>query len=140
MAEVTFGGQQFRMVERVGLMPLMRFAKVAKGGTDSGDMDGLAAMYDLLQAVIDPADWARFEDHAVKVAADDETLMKVVADVFKVLSERPTQRPSDSSERPSTTSTSSPAGSSSAVTLRESQGRADLALVHRLAEDSRASA
>ena len=107
MAKVRFAGQTFDTAERIGAMPLMRFAKVAKGGGDSADLEGLAAMYDLLKACIAPADWPRFERAADDSGADGGALMTVVADVVKLLSERPTVRPSVSSDGPPATPQSS---------------------------------
>lgn len=143
MADVEFEGERFETAERIGLMPMMRFAKVAKAGVDSDDMAGLAALYDLLEQCISdrqvktdkdgkpigPTEWQRFQDHADKVRADGEQLMKVVAEVFEVLSERPTSRPSDSSVGPSTTGPSS-TGDSSLRLVRdyEAKGRPDIAL------------
>lgn len=140
MAEVTFAGEQFRMAERVGLMPLMRFAKVAKSGVDSSDVVGLSAMYDLLHACIDPDDWPRFEEHADRTAADDDELMAVIAEVLKEMSGRPTSRSSVSSDGPLTVSTSSADASSSPAERLERQGRPDLALLVTQAQASRASA
>ena len=140
MAEVEFKGEQFTISERVGLMPLMRFAKVAKSGVDANELDGLVAMYDLLEQCFPEQEWQRFQDHAAKTRADGDELMGLVGRVFEVLSERPTQRPSVSSDGSSPTNVNSADGSSSqAVLLREQQGRPDLALVHRVAEQ-RASA
>jgi hypothetical protein len=50
-------------------MALMRFAHVAKSGTDSNEMDGLAAMYDLLEPPSHPDEWDRFQAHAIKTRA-----------------------------------------------------------------------
>lgn len=92
---------EFRVADKIGLMPLMRFAKVAKSGVDSNEIEGLAAMYDLLRACIHPEDWARFEEHADRQAADNDQLLEVVGTVMRVVSERPTGRPSESSDGPS---------------------------------------
>jgi hypothetical protein len=127
---VEFAGEHFEVAEKIGLMPLMRFAKVAKAGVDSDSQAGLVAMYDLLEQCIAPQDWPRFEAHADKVRADGEQLMKVVSDVLEVVTQRPTQRPSASSDGPQTVSESSAANSSDAVIRRlEEKGRPDLALV-----------
>ena len=40
--------QTYYVADKFGLAPLMRFAHIAKQGVDSDDMEGLAAMYDLL--------------------------------------------------------------------------------------------
>lgn len=128
--KVEFLGRQFTVAEKVGLMPLLRFAKAAKSGLDSADVDGMAAMYDLLQQCIADEEWAVFEDHATRERASDEDLLDVVKKAMAVLSERPTKRPSDSSTGPQTTSLSSEdALSSRVITRLEQQGRPDLALI-----------
>ena len=136
MAEVTFCDEQFGVADKIGLMPLMRFAKVAKSGADSADMEALAVMLDLLEQCIAPADWQRFQDTADKNRADGDELLKVVSDVFEVLAERPTSRPSDSSAGPSTTAPNSTAGSYSPAKARlEDKGRPDLALMVLTAQE-----
>lgn len=134
MSDVEFFGGRFQVAERVGLMPLMRFAKVAKSGVDSDDMAGLAAMYDLLEQCIAPADWQRFQDAADKARADGEELMKVVQTAIELISARPTGRPSDSSDGPQITPQRSGSGrdSSAEESLRvvrelEAAGRPDKA-------------
>jgi hypothetical protein len=102
--KVTFLGAEFATAEKIGLMPLMRFAAAAKAGLDSDDMDGLAALYTLIQDCIDPADWPRFERHATDTKAEADDLMKVVQTVIEALAARPTQRPADSSAGPPSTS------------------------------------
>lgn len=121
-------------------MALMRFAQIAKRGADSDDMDGLAALRDLLDAVLNPEDLPRFDRVADEHDAGGDDLMAVATECIKVISERPTSRPSDSSDGPQTTSGSSAAGSSSPVTVLERKGRPDLALLVGRAQEYRASA
>jgi len=116
--QVTFMGDEFAVATKIGLMPLMRFAKIAKAGVDSSDEDGLAAMYDLLQQCIADDAWPRFEAHADKTRADDKELMQVIKDVMAILSERPTSRPSDSSVGPQQTAPISVDDSSSLEVVR----------------------
>ncbi len=129
-AGVEFAGDRFAVAEKIGLMPLMRFAKVAQSGVDSADMAGLAAMYDLLEQCIAPADWQRFQTAADRSRADGDDLMGVVRDAIEAISARPTSQPSDSSDGPTATPPSSEPDCSSRVIARlEQQGRPDLALV-----------
>src|SRR5690348_16012913 len=101
--QVKFCGEQFTIADKIGLMPLMRFAKVGKAGVDSDSLEGLVAMYDLLEQCLAPEEWQRFQNTADLNRADADELLAVVTKVFEVLSERPTSRPSDSSDGPSTT-------------------------------------
>jgi hypothetical protein len=45
-------GENFRLADRVALMPLLAFANASKKGLDSEDMEGMAAMYGLIRSVI----------------------------------------------------------------------------------------
>lgn len=143
MSELTvpFAGQEFRVADSIGLMPLMQFAHIAKGGTDSNDLEGLAAMYDLLEQCIADDEWARFKAHAVKSKADGDVLMGVVKATIQALSGRPTSRPSDSSGGPTIIGENSEGDSSLQVVRRlERQGRPDLALMVQMAQEARSSA
>ncbi len=141
MPDVEFAGERFATADKIGLMPLMRFAKVAKAGADAQDMDGLAALYDLLQQCIDPADWVRFEAAADRTHAEGDELMAVIGKVFEALSERPTRQPSDSSAGQQTTPQSSGDGSYLQVVKRlEDEGRPDRALIVQMANEDRLTA
>lgn len=143
MSDLTFEGQSFALASKVGLMPLMKFAHIARQGVDANDMEGLVAIYDMLRNVIADEDWERFESHATTVRADGDDLMGLVQQAIQAISERPTERPSDSSDGPQTTSDSSAGDSSSRVIRRlEEQGRPSLALMVQQAQEqgSRASA
>jgi hypothetical protein len=140
LGQIERWGETFNTV-RPGAWSLMEFAKVASDGTDSTDLAGLVAMRNLIEACIHPEDMARFTRACSKARADGKELMGIVAEVIAQVAERPTTQPSDSSAGLRTTNASSAGGSSSpAVSLMESRKRGDLALVHRDAEESRASA
>ena len=141
MSDVDFAGDKFRMAERIGLMPLMRFAKIAKAGVDSTDLDGLAALYDLLEQCIAEDEWQRFQNAADKARADGDQLMQVVKDVFEALSGRPTSRPSDSSGGPTTTPPNSEDDLSLRVVKRlEDEGRPDQAYMVLMAQRASSAA
>lgn len=134
---VTLKGSTFRVHPDPGVMPLMTFAHHAARGTDSFDMAGLAAIYDLLKSCIVDADWARFAQKAVDSRADADELLDVVKQVMGGATERPTVRPSDSSVGPQAESVPSAEGSSSAVVRRlETEGRPSIALMVRQAQAS----
>lgn len=134
---VDFMGASFRVADEIGRMPLLKFGKIASQDLDELDMSALAAVYDLLEQCIDPADWPRFENHATKTRADEEQLLEVVGKVLVIVDGRPTRRSSDSSDGPRTIEPSSTdASSSQATALRviedlNNQGRPDLALFVR---------
>jgi hypothetical protein len=107
VADPTFFGESFTLPERVGSMPLWRFAKIASGGIDSTEMDGFVAMYDLVKSCLTDDDWQRFNQVADANAADDDDIMGFCGQVILAVSERPTKRPSVSPDGPQVTPQSS---------------------------------
>lgn len=138
---VSFLGRDFAVADQVSTLALMRFAKLAQGGMDAESMEGLAAMYDLLEQCIAPEDWPAFGRLADQQRAQADDLFDVVTRVLPLIAARPTGRPSDSSDGPQEPNAPSADDSSSRVITRlERQGRPDLALMVARAQDSRASA
>lgn len=62
---VEFAGEEFVIADKIGLMPLMRFAHAAKSGLDSDDMEGMAAMYDMLRQCIADDSVFLFQGHRI---------------------------------------------------------------------------
>lgn len=140
--QLVFAGESFAVADRIGWMPLMRFAVLAKSGVDTDDMEGLVAVHDLLRSCIAEQDWERFQAHADKIRAGEE-LLQVVTEAVALITSRPTSRPSDSSDGPPQTSGPSADGSGSPVTSLverlESQGRPSIAYMVEQAQASRDS-
>lgn len=123
---VPFCGEEFQLSDSIGLMPLLKFAKVTKSGLDSSDLEGMVAIYDMLEQCFVPEEWDRFQDVATKKRASAEALLAVIRKAGEVISSHPTGQPSDSSDGPQTTSTSSAAGFAEAESLEP--GRPDMAM------------
>lgn len=137
---ISFCGEEFDVVEVMGAMPWMRYAKAARDGLDSDSMEGLAVIYDLLKSAIVDDQWARFEQVATDNRCDNAAMWAVMTNVLEVVAARPTSRPSDSSAGPGGTSPSSEGDSFSRVIGRlEGQGRPDLALIVEQAREFQAS-
>lgn len=145
---LTFKGEQFAVTFPVPPMALMEFAHIAVGDVDSNDMEGLNAMYELLESVIEPEEWQRFKRHAKKTRAVDEDLMGLVRRVIRGETDRPTVRPSDSSDGPVVTEprsefeqdSSEPADLTMRVVRRlEAEGRPDKALLVLKTAEQRAT-
>lgn len=102
-------GKEFLLAEKIGLMPLLKFAHLAKQGMDtdrmneSEMMDAMAAVYSMIMEVVHPDDHSAFEDHATAVHADMEDLMGGVGKAIELMTARPTQQRSGSSDSPSAT-------------------------------------
>lgn len=126
MTSVEFCGEQFDLSSSVGLMPLLKFAKAAKSGADTADLDGLVAMYEMLEQCFTPEAWQRFQQVATDQRVDAETLLAVIPKAIEAISSRPTGRLSDSSAGQPTTSPSSAVGFSEAESFHP--GRPDMAM------------
>lgn len=141
---LEFFGEKFRLADKVGLAPMIRFGHAANRGLDSDDMEGLAAMYSLIRSVIhrpplldddgrpmrdengrklrDEAEWQRFMDLADDELADGDDIMGFVNKAMEVMAARPTKPREISSGGSRTTSPSSRAGLSSPVMPPEADG------------------
>lgn len=111
---VEFLGEDFRLAEKIGALPLMKMAAYDMDGSIEGMWAASAAMYAMLQDTIHGDDWDRFERHAVKCKADMNDLQVLVRKCLEAITARPTRRPSGSSNGDSPASASSTATSSSA--------------------------
>lgn len=90
-------GRHFRIADRVGLMPLLKFAHAAGSGATEDSMEGMAAMYAMIKDCIHPDDFGAFERFAIDARAEGEDLMAVVEQTMEAVSARPTAQPSGSS-------------------------------------------
>lgn len=132
---VEFLDRQFRVADKIGLMPLLKFSAYADVATN--DPRALGAMYALLRDCIYPGhpgcgecadckggaemacgeydrgDWAAFEDHAMATRADADDLFGVITKVMELIAGRPTKPPVSSSPGPRRTSARSTGSSSS---------------------------
>lgn len=131
---IEFLGEKFRVADKVGLMPLLKFASASDMDTD--DPRALSAIYQMLKDCIhpgtpacgkcatckagdeedcasyDPGDWKDFEQHAIDTKADADELLSVVTKVMEVLSGRPTP-PRDGSSASRRTTRRASTGNSS---------------------------
>lgn len=126
-------GHFYRVADKVGLMPLMRFAFVSKN-VDEADLEALVSIYEMLKDCIHADDWDRFVREMTEDKAEVEDLLPVVNSTFELLSARPSKRPSDSSSgQAATTRTSTdvslPAGPRVPDWARETVPVAELGLV-----------
>jgi len=113
--QFKFCGEVFTIADKIGVIPLGRFAKAAMSGLDTAEMEGMAAMVDMLCDAVVDEDRDRFLQVCTQNRADGDDLMPVVQAVFEVISGRPTRQLSDSSGGLSITGVSSKAASSSEV-------------------------
>lgn len=75
----TYMGATYRLDTKMGVWPLLQFARAAESGWRNDDVRGLAAIHAFLQDVMHPDDWGRFqEDMIAKKMADIGGLLEVV--------------------------------------------------------------
>jgi hypothetical protein len=130
----AFHGEHFTVPARVSALPIMRFAwatNAANGRSNTAqsaerrarteadkiaakkeqaaaEMDMLAALHVFLRDTIGEHQWEQFERLAQIHGDDIEEIMHVAQAIYATVVDRPTQRPSDSSDGPSTSGTGSP--------------------------------
>jgi hypothetical protein len=116
---IEFMERKFRIAEKIGLMPLLKYASASDMSTE--DPRALAAVYAMLRDCIHPGtpacgecadceagrdtscksydkgDWAAFEEHAIETKAGAEDLLPVISQVMEIISGRPTGPPAPSS-------------------------------------------
>lgn len=116
---VEFLGERFRIADKIGLMPLLKFS--AHADLSTSDPGAMAAMYAMIRDCIHPGspgcetcaackagderscasfdqgDWGRFEHHAIDTKADADDLLDVITRAIELISGRPTEPPSPSS-------------------------------------------
>lgn len=137
---VTLAGAEFEIPEKVSHLAIMEFASLASQGVDADTMEGYAAAFDLIRAVIRDEDWPRFRTLANRQRVDTAELMEIVGRVLSIVAARPTGGLSDSSAGQPNTSLSSVDGSSSEVIARmEREGRPSIAYMVRQADQGRGS-
>lgn len=106
----TFGwcGTTIRLVDDVGVYPLLRFFGDLTGATASQE---LAAEHAFLQTVIHPDDWATFERVSSEHAVTTTTITELIKAIITGATGRPTSRPAGSPDGPPTTTENSRDGS-----------------------------
>lgn len=102
MPDVEFYGEKFQLEDQPNEFALMQFAAAAEE-VDVNSMAAMSAAFRLLQAAIVDEDWPRFKQTAFAHKATSETLMPVMFAVFEQATDRPTERPSVSSDGPEPT-------------------------------------
>jgi hypothetical protein len=109
----TLNGAEFTVAEDPNIIALGRFARSARAGADSDDMEGLATLVETVASLVIPEDETRFLDTASKHRVDAPLLMRIITAVLEAQSARPTVSPSDSSDGSSKITVSSRVLSSS---------------------------
>lgn len=96
--QIEFKGHTYKISDKVGIWPLMQFARAAEAGINVLDYRALAALHGFLQDCIAPEDWGRFQEDMISAKIDDaDALLDVATTVVQKVTSRPTQPQSGSS-------------------------------------------
>lgn len=140
MAEITFLGEKFQILDQANEFALMEFASAAQEVDEENSLEALATIYRLIQATIVPEDWKRFRAHAREKRATVDQLMEIAVDVFEAASENPTQQPVVSSDGHWNDASKSEDDSSSRVIEKlQNEGRPAWALIALQQKEARSA-
>jgi hypothetical protein len=134
-------GHTFTVSDEPNLVALGMFAREARAGVDSNDMEGLAVLIDTIASLVVPEDEERFLSLASRRRVKPDLLMKIMNAVMEAQAGRPIEPSTDSSAGRLETGVSWKAPSSSAEssapkTWRDTPfGRRELAAHPELYED-----
>jgi len=93
-------GTEFKAVAELAPLDLAEFARLARDGIDSESVQGAAIIADILGAVLGEATYQQFRAHCRRHQTPPEKIVAIIGDLIGDLGERPTGRPSDSSDGP----------------------------------------
>jgi len=93
-------GVVFENEGSVSLIDLSEFARLAAMGVDSQSPEGASIIAEVFLMVLGENTYRRFRTHCRKHGTDDETLVAIIGDLMEEAGNRPTGRPSDSSDGP----------------------------------------
>jgi hypothetical protein len=96
-------GQTFTVADEPNIVALGMFARAAREGADTEDMESLATLIDTVASVVIPQDEMRFLSLASRHRLDAELLLQIVQAVLEAQAGRPTESSTDSSAGRSTT-------------------------------------
>ncbi|MGC5012514.1 hypothetical protein ACLQ2R_17260 [Streptosporangium sp. DT93] len=94
---VTFVGEG-----DISVMDMSEYARLATQGVDSESPEGVAILADVYKGLLGDRVYNRFRMHCRKHGTDGETLVTILQDLISAAADRPTGRPSDSSDGPQT--------------------------------------
>lgn len=123
---VEWEGESFAIADEVGVMSRIWFGKLAEDGEDAESTQGAAAISDMLEDCLADGEYPRFRAHARSIKATMPQILHLCGMTIEALAERPTVRPSDSSDGPPTTNVPSSDAPLARVLARIPATRPDL--------------
>lgn len=83
----------------ISVLDLSEYARLANQGVDSDSPEGVAILADVYSGLLGSS-YQRFRAHCRKHGTDGDVLVQILGDLIAETSDRPTSRPSDSSDGP----------------------------------------
>jgi len=88
----SYLGETYRLDSKLGIWPMIQFARAAEAGWRSNDLRGMAAIHAFLQDVMLPEDWPKFQDDMINKKMQDiggllEVVRKAVDESLSALAE-----------------------------------------------------
>lgn len=93
-------GVEFEAEGNISTMDLAEFARLATSGVDSGSAKGIAILADVYLSLLGETTYERFREHCRKHGTDGGVLVEILGGMISEAADRPTSRPSDSSDGP----------------------------------------
>jgi hypothetical protein len=92
---VPVAGRYFRVVESIGIMPLMEWAS-ALDSIDVRNVAELASRFRLLKALVHPEDWDEFRAYTTEAKSSGDDLLAFQNAAVEAMAARPTEEPAAS--------------------------------------------
>ena len=93
-------GVEFEAEGTISTMDLAEFARLATQGVDSGSAKGIAILADVYLSLLGEKTYERFRAHCREHGTDGGVLVEILGGMIAEAADRPTSRPSDSSDGP----------------------------------------
>lgn len=90
----------FRGEGTISLMDLSEFARLAAEGFDDGSPEGIGILADIYRTLLGAQEYGRFRRHCREHGTDGRLLLEIIGGIIAEAGDRPTERPSDSSDGP----------------------------------------
>ncbi|WP_436759324.1 hypothetical protein [Streptosporangium sp. V21-05] len=103
VVEFDLDGVTFRNEDAAAsVLDFSEFARLATMGVDSKSAAGASIIAEIFMMLLGESTYQRFRAHCRRHGTDDETLLAIIGDLMEEAGNRPTGRPSDSSDGPPT--------------------------------------
>lgn len=93
-------GVEFEAEGNISTMDLAEFARLATKGVDSGSAQGIAILAEVYLSLLGEKTYQRFREHCREHGTDGGVLVEILGGMIAEAADRPTSRPSDSSDGP----------------------------------------